>query len=329
MAIINVPAPAGSALAGQIQMQSMQGLGQALGMYLGQKRQGQFRQQDIQALQGMGQSQDIFNTMYGARGLQAPQAQFPTMQSRLGQQLALQGQLGNIFQKPMLPTQQIASRKLAKIDSLQKKVRAGTASENEKVMLEKMLAGQPLVQIGERLLPPEDRIRGAQADLEKKLAQEPMTPTEIKGVQTTIKEIMGEGETLPFGARLGPALSQEDMNTRWESAMEATGYEGRNEVQKKQINNEFDRHIAILNKGKGLGTLKGQYQWDRRKYGMGTTREIPKRLPQTRTSPNIVASYMRPRTKAQFDSTLRSLAPKDKQAYINKYWRPEFGSHID
>jgi len=99
--IINIPAPAGSALAGQIQMRAMAGLGQALGMYLGQRRAGQLRQEDIRRLQAMGPQQDIFNTMYGARGLQAPQAQMPQMVSPMGQELALQGQLGNIFADPL------------------------------------------------------------------------------------------------------------------------------------------------------------------------------------------------------------------------------------
>lgn len=46
------------------------------------------------------------------------------------------------------PTQQIAARKLAAIDRLQEKVNAGTATKTEEAMLEKMLAGAPMVEIG-------------------------------------------------------------------------------------------------------------------------------------------------------------------------------------
>ena len=250
--IINIPAPAGSALAGQIQMQSMQGLGQALGMYLGQRQAGQLRQEDIRRLQAMGPQQDIFNTMYGARGMQAPQAQMPQMESPMGQKLALQGQLGNIFGTPYgKPPWWVQGATPEQIEDYKGRV------------------GGPLVQIGEKLLSPEQRQEVAEADYREKLTTKALTPTEMKGVQTTIKDIMGEGQTLPFGIRPGPAISQENMSAKWKETMESTGYAGRNKIQQKQIEREFDRYIAMLNKGKGAGVLKGQYKWDRRKYKAG------------------------------------------------------------
>ena len=48
--------------------------------------------------------------------------------------------------------------------------------------------------------------------------------------------------------------------------MEATGYSARPKVQQKQIEREFDQRVQILNKGKGVGVLANQYQWDRKKY---------------------------------------------------------------
>ncbi len=51
-------------------------------------------------------------------------------------------------QIPLDPTQQIASRKLAMIDKLQTEVDAGTATKEKRALLEKMLAGGPMVQIG-------------------------------------------------------------------------------------------------------------------------------------------------------------------------------------
>ena len=95
--IINIPAPAGSQLAGQIQMQSMQGIGQALGQYLGQKRQQERWQQDLRNYQVAQQSA-------GATGLgQIPSWGMPQMQSRMGQQAQTQSQLGQMFPAPADP----------------------------------------------------------------------------------------------------------------------------------------------------------------------------------------------------------------------------------
>lgn len=98
--IINIPAPAGSALAGQIQMRAMSGLGQALGMYLGQRQQTGYTQENLRRIQAMGPQQDIFNTMYGARGLEAPQAQMPQMVGPRAQEAQLGGYLQRLFGDP-------------------------------------------------------------------------------------------------------------------------------------------------------------------------------------------------------------------------------------
>lgn len=139
--------------------QALMGFAQPFAQGLATRGQRRLTQQDIQSIQNwQAQQQTRQETPWLGGGVSdlpghlgdvmAPLNQFPQMQSQMGQQMALGGQLGNIFAKPMLPTQQIASRKLAMIDTLQKKVRAGTATDNEKAMLEKMLAGQPMVQIG-------------------------------------------------------------------------------------------------------------------------------------------------------------------------------------
>lgn len=94
--IINIPAPAGSQLAGQIQMQAMAGLGQGLGAYLGQGRQQQFLQQDIQDWQRAQQSQL-------PQGMVGPQMGMPQMQSRMGQQAQQRSQLGQMFPAPQDP----------------------------------------------------------------------------------------------------------------------------------------------------------------------------------------------------------------------------------
>jgi hypothetical protein len=122
------------------------------------------------------------------------------------------------------------------------------------------------VPTGQELLSEPERRARAKKEQEKIMGGQPLSPTDQKGVKATIEEILGEGKTLPFGILPGAALKQEDMNKLWEEAMEATGYSGRGGVAQKQIEQEFDMQVKTLNKGKGLGKLAKQYQWDRRKY---------------------------------------------------------------
>lgn len=134
--------------------QALMGFAQPFAQGLGIMGQRRLTQRDIQGIQDWQRNMQVAQEATAATGLgQVPtwpgaQPQMPVMQSQMGRQAQLGGQLGGMFPKPVLPTQQIASRKLAKIDQLQEKVRAGTATKNEQAMLEKMLAGQPMVQIG-------------------------------------------------------------------------------------------------------------------------------------------------------------------------------------
>ena len=121
--IINIPAPSGSALAGQIQMQSMEGLGQALGAYLGQRKQNQLWEQDQPDIQNFLQS-------YAASqqpGFSGPPPQLPEMQSRRGQEIeqsVLQSQLGGIFGDKL---QDEYTR--ARIDALRRPEKTGTIDQ--------------------------------------------------------------------------------------------------------------------------------------------------------------------------------------------------------
>ncbi len=164
--IINIPAPAGSALAGQIQMQSMQGIGQALGQYLGRKKQEELWQQDMLNMQLAQQSQL-------PQGMVGPQMGMPQMQSRMGRQAQMQSQLGQMFpapaepfslipgagrftgagqlvaeraQAPMLPTQKAAQ---AKLDAYNKAKAMPPLKRNkhQQAVVEKFEMGQALVQI--------------------------------------------------------------------------------------------------------------------------------------------------------------------------------------
>ena len=153
------------------------------------------------------------------------------------------------------------------MERLEKKREVGTITKDETELLHKMYSGSLVsIETGQGLLSPKKREDIAQAEYEAKTTRKPLTVTEQKGVNSTVKEILGESKALPFGLRRGAAVTQEDMNRKWENTMEATGYTGRNEVQQKQIENEFDRQVGVLNKGKGVGVLANQYQWDRKKY---------------------------------------------------------------
>jgi len=83
MAIINIPAPAGSGYAGQLMMQPWQQLGQAIGTGLGQKKLRQMSQEDIDKLRAYSQYQQQL------RQAQALQQQLATLP--LEQRQAYQG----------------------------------------------------------------------------------------------------------------------------------------------------------------------------------------------------------------------------------------------
>ena len=146
--------------------------------------------------------------------------------------------------------------------------------------------GGPLVQVGSKLLSEPTRktaaelenaekIRAAQVSAEEDEAKrisrqvgEPLTVTETKGVDTIVKAVLGESKALPFGIMPGPAKSQEDLEVMWENVKDQTQYEARGSVAKKKIRSSFDIRVGILNKGKGVATLKGQYAWDRKAYNL-------------------------------------------------------------
>lgn len=214
--------------------QALMGFAQPLAQGLAIGGQRRLTQQDIQALQQWQQRQNIYNTMYGARGLEAPQAQFPQMRSQMGQQLAMTGMMGNIFQEPMLPTQQIAEKKLNQINLLQAKVNAGIATPNEKAMLEKMLAGQPMVQIG--------------------LGQ-PASPSERKEIAETrasidaldnLKNLFDSAQTKtgPITGRVSPLAGLMGMTTDEQEAFMAATFAFKNAIIKEITGSQLSEHEA-------------------------------------------------------------------------------------
>ena len=217
--IINLPAPAGSALAGQIQMRSMEGLGQALGAYMGQKKQEQLWGQDQPLLQNylgslMASQQPDFT---------GPPPQFPEMQSRRGQgieQMALQAQLGNMFAspdpftltpgagrftgagqlvaerepEPMQPTQKAAQAKLDAYNTA-KAVPIAKRTKHQQAVVEKYELGQALVQINLGKASPTERTSIAE------------TRASIDALNN-IKELYDDAKTRtgPIVGRLDPIL---------------------------------------------------------------------------------------------------------------------------
>lgn len=168
---------------------------------------------------------------------------------------------------PLTPTQRIAQAQLDRINLLQEKARRKTITKPEEAELSRSLQrNRPLVEFGvlpglTQLLTPEQRREQAQQVLKK-----PLNSTEIKGVDTIVKAILGEPRPMPFGIRGGAAISQSKIETLWEQMMLETGYSGRSKIAQKQIESRFDRRIKELNRGKGLGVLANQYQWDRKKW---------------------------------------------------------------
>lgn len=135
------------------------------------------------------------------------------------------------------------------------------------------------INIGQKLLPPEQRqelaeldasekISKAKAEKEKRDAGEPLTVIETKGVDTIVKAVLGESNTLPFGVRPGAAVTQEEIEKKWDDVKAQTQYDGRGSVARKRIRSSFDIRMGILNKGKGAFTLGNQYAWDRKAYNL-------------------------------------------------------------
>jgi len=195
--------------------------------------------------------------------LQTPQQMTPYQQAQMG--------------RPPSPTQQIAQKRLDRINQLQAKVQAGTATEAEKRELQRKIGPAPVVEFSglDKLLTPGERVAKAKAPLRKAL-----TPTEAKGVDVIIEQVVPQIKPpvdlpilklIPGGMGPGPKYAQEDVGKMWEQVIEETGYYGRSEVAQRQIRAKFDRHIATLNKGKGIGVLAKQYEWSRKKW-QGTKR---------------------------------------------------------
>lgn len=179
---------------------------------------------------------------------------------------------GATFQTPktakeISPSTQIKQKQLDRLNLLEDKIETGTATPEEADELKSSLQiNRPLVEFGKlpgsaQYLTEEERKEQAKQPLNK-----PLSNVETKGVSTTIKSILGDRKTLPFGLKPGAAVSQSNMESLWEQTIEETGYAGRGRVAKKQIESRFDREVTALNKGKGLGVLANQYEWDRKKW---------------------------------------------------------------
>jgi hypothetical protein len=237
----------------------------------------------LQALQNqqLGQQLGRIFPNLNLQGITDPRALH--LAGQLGmQQQQQQGALALAKATPLSPTQNIAQLQLDRINLLQSKEAQGTLTQAEKDELQRSLQrNRPLVEFGAlpgltKVLTPEERAEQARQPLVK-----PLTPTEIKGVDSVVNSILGGPKTLPFGIRGGAAVPQSKMNELWEQTMLETGYEGRSKIAQKQIESRFDRKVRELNKGKGLGVLANQYQWDRKKYNpfkIGSP-DVPKQPP--------------------------------------------------
>jgi len=224
--------------------------------------------QDIQALQDWSAPAEpgtIAGALGGITGMDlAPRGPMPIMQSLPGQQMMAQHLMGTMAAKDPYA-----------------KLPGWWAFATEKQKQDYMgRVGAPLVQIGRdpwwTAGAPSD-VAGEYRDVQIKGRPQPLTPTEQKGVRATVEEIVGKERGKLWGIKPGAAIKQEQMEKIWENVMDSTGYSVRSPAAQKQIEQEFDRYIAMLNKGKGTFVLANQYQWDRSKYKKKA--EIAGRLP--------------------------------------------------
>lgn len=242
--IINIPAPAGSQLAGQIQMRAMEGLGQALGMYLGQQRQKELWGQDIRNMQVAQQARAM-----GTFG-QGPEwpGSMPTMQSRMGQQAQMQSQLGQMFPAPqdpftlppehtrftgagqpiavgkpatMQPTQKAAQAKLDAYNKA-KSVPIGERTKHQQAVVEKYELGQALVQINLGRASPTERTSIAE------------TRASIDALNN-IKELYDSAKTRtgPIAGRVDPILGLMGWTTNEQEDFMAATSAFRNQIIKE------------------------------------------------------------------------------------------------
>jgi hypothetical protein len=165
MALINVPAPAGSALAGQIQMRALEGLGRALGLWY----QSNLQSKDIRNIQVAQQAAE-------AMGLgQIPSWGMPQMRSRLMKDLQAKASIKDIFADPLErqylqsrieATEALTGQRIKQAETPYGKppwwVEGATPQQIEDY---RGRVGGPLVQVGERLLSPEKRQELAEAGI--------------------------------------------------------------------------------------------------------------------------------------------------------------------
>jgi len=250
------------------------GLRQALTGFVGSTLQGAQNQQLSQQLGQLFPQQNF-------QGITNPLALQAGVQAGLQQQQQ-QGALGLQAARPISPSQIITQKQLDRINLLESKARQGTITQPEKDELQRSLSrNRPLVEFGalpgqSRFLSPSERVEQAKQPLTR-----PLTPTETKGVDVAINSILGKPKSLLsglFGIRPGAAIPQNVMEQLWEQAMLETGYDGRSKIAKKQIESQFDRRVRDLNKGKGVGVLANQYQWNRGKYNAKVGAGSPKGL---------------------------------------------------
>ena len=86
--------------------------------------------------------------------------------------------------------------------------------------------------------------------------------------------------------------------------------------QLEKIDEEIKQAGGTVSQPKKVGTITAT-------YGDVTTGQKGK------AEEYRVDSYSAPKDKAEFDSTFTHISdPKEKQRYIDKFWREEFGRHL-
>lgn len=302
--LINVGAPVGVGQAIATQTQGLSQLGAGIGQFFRKSKQDRLEEADRallgQALGGDDVTADsLSQAMSGFQSDKFQDIADQLISQQLSRRLdpAARAQREATLEKTraetkrlgrpeqLSPTQRLAQERLSAFNAAKAIPKGQRTPDQQKTIDDVIRPKGPLVQIGGlpggfQFLTPEEQKTQAISELKKKVAPKALTPTEQKGVQSTVRSVLIEsgltggldvdgellGKKVPFGLLPGAAVSQERIGQLWEQVMESTGYASRDRGQQRQIDAVFDRQIAVINKGKGIGVLAKQYEWSRSLY---------------------------------------------------------------
>lgn len=224
--------------------------------------------------------------MAGGQGYQGPTPQWPAfqgppqMQSPMGQQAQMGGLMQSQYRQPSVlsPSQQISQNVLRRMNYLIKKREAGTATDNELALLDKMEASQPLVQIGDpfgkepggrKFLTEEKRAEVGEAEADKILQPSTTELDKVKDSAVAIIDLTGKKVTGGFlgGGRGTDDFPREALIGAYKQYRVNNNYDGLTNQKRAVFDKIWDQQIANFNNigysypdGTNIG--KDEFDWD-------------------------------------------------------------------